>query len=111
MDNVHTESYAACEAWRLKFGVPLENKSFDMDSLIPKIPRWPFEGDGRPSVLFIDETHNMTSLLPGFVCHRNLNYPKCRHLEASYVFIVRLSKQDHRLHLSSLLQIPFMCNG
>ena len=40
--------------------MPIE--TFNLEDLIPTIPRWSFEGDGRPFVLFIDEANELSAL-------------------------------------------------
>eukprot|EP00291_Cryptomonas_curvata_P019881 CAMPEP_0172160678 /NCGR_PEP_ID=MMETSP1050-20130122/5690_1 /TAXON_ID=233186 /ORGANISM="Cryptomonas curvata, Strain CCAP979/52" /LENGTH=394 /DNA_ID=CAMNT_0012830465 /DNA_START=110 /DNA_END=1294 /DNA_ORIENTATION=+ len=74
--------------WKL-FGLTQENKTFNLDSLIPTIPRWPFGGDGRPYVLFIDEANELTTLASN----------DKETFRSFLSFIVRISKQDQRLHV------------
>ena len=40
--------------------IPIE--TYNLEDLIQTIPRWSFEGDGRPFVLFIDEANELSAL-------------------------------------------------
>mmetsp|Transcript_51826 Transcript_51826/g.108297 ORF Transcript_51826/g.108297 Transcript_51826/m.108297 type:complete len:455 (-) Transcript_51826:655-2019(-) len=75
--------------WKIILGLTQQNKTFDLDRLIPTIPRWPFGGDGRPFVLFIDEANELSTLAAN----------DQETFRAFLRFIIKISKQDRRLHV------------
>ena len=67
---------------------------FNLESLILTVPRWLFEGNGRPFVLFIDEANKLSSLAErDNLVHVSFNvvwksckiWSTCRQLECSWI--------------------------
>ena len=94
--------------WKVILGLTQQNKTFDLDCLIPTIPRWPFGGDGRPFVLFIDEANELSTLATNdqevlmqlwFAYTALLMLMFFQTFRRFLRFIVKVSKQDRRLHV------------